>query len=315
MTSNAEVSRLTIDAIADQNFTGSSLTPAIIVKDDGTALTLGTHYSVAYANNINAGTATVTITGMGNYIGTKSTTFTISSVTLATNKNSFKEGETITITANRSAVSVDRTVINFAPTGTATKNTDYNFSVLGYNSIGITVAGGNGSGSAANQLSPYGIVVDGSGNLYVSDTYNHRVQKWAPGATVGVTIAGGNGAGSAANQLDYPVGMVMDGLGNLYIVERFNHRVTKWAPGATLGVTVAGGNGDGSLANQLSQPYGITIDALGNLYVADRGNHRIQKWAPGATLGVTVAGGNGAGSGANQLNLPFGIAIDVSGNL
>ena len=194
-------------------------------------------------------------------------------VTLTTDKTSFKEGETVTVTANLSATSGSKAVVNFAPTGTATNNTDYNFSVLGYNSIGITVAGGNGSGSAANQLSPYGIVVDGSGNLYVADTDNHRVQKWIPGATVGVTVAGGNGAGSAANQLDYPVGMVMDGLGNLYIVERYNHRVTKWAPGATLGLTVAGGNGDGSLANQLSQPYGITIDALGNLYVADRGTH------------------------------------------
>ena len=70
-------------ASADQNFTGSSLTPAIIVKDDGTALTLGTHYSLAYANNINAGTATVTITGMGNDIGTKTQTFSIAFPTLS----------------------------------------------------------------------------------------------------------------------------------------------------------------------------------------------------------------------------------------
>ena len=77
MTSNAAVSRLTIDAIANQTYTGAPLTPAIVVKDDATTLTLGTHYSVAYSNNTNVGTATVTITGMGNYVGTKTATFSI----------------------------------------------------------------------------------------------------------------------------------------------------------------------------------------------------------------------------------------------
>jgi hypothetical protein len=44
---------------------------------------------------------------------------------------------------------------------------------------GITVAGGNGEGSAANQFSyPTGLFVDASGNIYVADSYNHRIQKW-----------------------------------------------------------------------------------------------------------------------------------------
>src|SRR6516165_1993700 len=73
---------------------------------------------------------------------------------------------------------------------------------------GVTVAGGNGQGSAANQfISPAGVFVDGTGNIYVADELNHRVQEWAPGATAGVTVAGGNGAGSAANQLNDPFGV------------------------------------------------------------------------------------------------------------
>ena len=83
MTSNAAVSRLTIDAIASQTYTGSPLTPVLVVKDDNTTLTLGTHYSVAYSNNTNVGTASVTITGMGNYTGTKSQTFSIALPTLS----------------------------------------------------------------------------------------------------------------------------------------------------------------------------------------------------------------------------------------
>ena len=59
-------------------------------------------------------------------------------VTLTTDKTSFKEGETVTVTANLSATSGSRAVVNFAPTGTATNNTDYNFSLLGVNSFATT---------------------------------------------------------------------------------------------------------------------------------------------------------------------------------
>ena len=83
MTLNAVVSRLTIDAIANQTFTGSALTPTIVVKDDATTLTEGTHYSVAYSNNTNVGTATVTISGRGNYTGTKTQTFSIARPTMS----------------------------------------------------------------------------------------------------------------------------------------------------------------------------------------------------------------------------------------
>ena len=177
-------------------------------------------------------------------------------------------------------------------------------------------AGGNGEGSAANQLNgPNGIVLDASGFIYVADHENNRIQKWAPGATEGFTVAGGNGEGSAANQLNGPNGIALDASGNLYVADEQNHRVQKWVPGSIEGVTVAGGNGKGSAANQLNEPYGVTLDNSGNLYVVDRKNHRVQKWDPGSTEGVTVAGGNGEGSAANQLNGPTGIVLAASGNL
>ncbi len=182
---------------------------------------------------------------------------------------------------------------------------------------GVVVAGGNGFGPAANQLwAPFGgLHVDAAGNVYVADAANHRVQKWAPGATSGVTVAGGNGPGSAADQLNRPEGVVLDGAGNIYVADNNNFRVQKWSPGATSGVTVAGGNGDGTAANQVGRSVGIAIDAAGNIYVSEWFNHRVTKWAPGATSGITVAGGNGAGSGANQLSVPWGIAVDSAGNL
>ena len=70
-------SSLTINSIAAQTYSGSAKTPTVTVKDGNTTLTSGTHYTVAYSNNINAGTATVIVTGMDNYTGTKNANFTI----------------------------------------------------------------------------------------------------------------------------------------------------------------------------------------------------------------------------------------------
>ncbi len=63
-------------------YDGGAKTPTATVKDGNTTLTLNTHYTVTYSNNINAGTATATITGKGNYTGTKAVNFTINKRTL-----------------------------------------------------------------------------------------------------------------------------------------------------------------------------------------------------------------------------------------
>lgn len=69
-----------IGAIADETYTGSAITPKPVVTDGNTILTSGTDFDFSYDKNINAGkdTATLTITGKGNYTGTASRTFTIS---------------------------------------------------------------------------------------------------------------------------------------------------------------------------------------------------------------------------------------------
>ena len=59
------------------NYTGSAISPKLTVTLSGKTLTLNTDYTVAYKNNINAGTATVEISGKGNYEGTVTKTFKI----------------------------------------------------------------------------------------------------------------------------------------------------------------------------------------------------------------------------------------------
>ncbi len=66
--------------VADQAYNGSALTPAPTVTLGGKTLKQGSDYTVAYANNTNAGTATVTVTFKGNYTGTAKGTFAIKAV-------------------------------------------------------------------------------------------------------------------------------------------------------------------------------------------------------------------------------------------
>lgn len=62
--------------VADQTYTGKTLIPSITVVLNGAVLPASA-YTVAYSNNINVGTATVTVTGQGNYVGSASATFAI----------------------------------------------------------------------------------------------------------------------------------------------------------------------------------------------------------------------------------------------
>ena len=95
---NAEVSGL-----ANKTYNGSEQTQTPVVKLDGSTLTAGTDYTVSYSNNINAGTATVTITGTGHYEGTASADFTIAkaaqSFTVKAESTSIDVGKTTKVTA------------------------------------------------------------------------------------------------------------------------------------------------------------------------------------------------------------------------
>ena len=73
---------ITIAAIPDQTYTGSAIEPEVTVTDGETPLTLGTDYTVSYSANINVGTATATITGIGDYSGTVEKEFAITKATL-----------------------------------------------------------------------------------------------------------------------------------------------------------------------------------------------------------------------------------------
>ena len=87
-----------ISGVTDRTYTGSGIVQTLKVVTDGVTLDQGTHYTVAYKNNINAGTATVTVTGKGDYTGSVSAAFKIA-----------KAAQTITAKPAASSVAVGRT--------------------------------------------------------------------------------------------------------------------------------------------------------------------------------------------------------------
>ena len=86
------VSTLTIGDISTYTYDGTAKQPEPTVTDptSGRVLTKGTHYSLSYSNNINAGTATVTVTGIGVYSGTQDKSFTINRKTLTSSEFYFE---------------------------------------------------------------------------------------------------------------------------------------------------------------------------------------------------------------------------------
>jgi predicted Zn-dependent protease len=176
---------------------------------------------------------------------------------------------------------------------------------------------------------PVGLVVDASGNLYVTDTSTDTVQKIFAGSVT--TFAGtsgqtgtADGSGSVALFND-PTGIFTAADGTLSVTDNANatiRRITSAGVVTTLaGSTVNRGNNDGTgTAATFSSPIGIGQDAGGNLYVADATNNTIRKISSTGVV-TTFAGSAGiAGSvdgigTAARFNHPTGIAVDASGNV
>ncbi|HLZ86569.1 MAG TPA: gliding motility-associated C-terminal domain-containing protein, partial [Puia sp.] len=167
------------------------------------------------------------------------------------------------------------------------------------------VAGGNGAGSAANQLNGVSsIYVDGQDNLFIADAaINHRIQEWPPNARAGTTVINFPNSGELGHFYFY-----FDCDGNIYSVDILNLAIDEWTPGTGTPSIVArlGAPPPGYVRENIS----MGKDAAGNLFVAAEDSNNVIKWAPGASTGVVVAGGNGRGAAGDQFNSPLDIKVD-----
>jgi len=194
-----------------------------------------------------------------------------------------------------------------------------------------TLAGGSaaglidGIGGDALFNNPEGVVIDGEGNIIVSDRTNNAIRKITPSGEVS-TLAGNGNKGYvdgpvATAQFNFPWKSAIDSKGNIYVAERDNDRIRKITPEGMVS-TVAGSergfaNGKGTEA-KFNQPLDVAVDLLGNLYVADNINHNIRKITTDGVVSTFAGSTKGFADGkgeAAQFNNPSGLEVDKEGNV
>ncbi|HVU99841.1 MAG TPA: hypothetical protein VHH88_00675, partial [Verrucomicrobiae bacterium] len=146
-----------------------------------------------------------------------------------------------------------------------------------------------GGTNTARFHSPWGVVVDGAGNIFVADTGNHAIREIDSSGVVS-TICGLGGVWGSADGLgsnarfNQPRDIAMDSSGNLYVVDCGNHTLRMITPVGTnwMATTIAGGatlsgSADGSGLNaRFSFPSGLAINTAGAFTIADSGNNLIR---------------------------------------
>jgi sugar lactone lactonase YvrE len=206
--------------------------------------------------------------------------------------------------------------------------------VFGVCTMAASCLAGSDGELGGEMNNPFGVATDASGNVYVADLTNNRIQKFASsgawerawgknvngGGVFGVcTMAASCLAGTTGGlggEMNGPRGVATDAGGNVYVADTLNHRIQKldssgtWERAWGKGVLMHGGAGftvctaaanclagsAGGLGGEMNQPHGVATDADGNVYVADTINHRIQKFDSSGTW--ERAWGKGVNGGA-----------------
>ncbi len=181
-------------------------------------------------------------------------------------------------------------------------------------------SGDGGPATSARLFEPSGVVVDGSGSVYVADSDNNRIRRVAPDGTISTFLSG----------LSNPNGLALDRSGALYIADT-NHSVVWKVVGGSVTIVAgdpahAGNSGDEgpATAAQLLHPTAVAFDSFGNTFIADSGNNRVRMIGPNGVIhnfagepkqGLPgFAGDNGPAISA-MLSYPRGLAVDSQGNV
>lgn len=162
---------------------------------------------------------------------------------------------------------------------------------------------------------PWDVAIGPDGSVYVTDTWNHRVQKFTADGQF-LAKWGSFGQGETATAFWGPRGIAVDPLGRVYVMDTGNKRVVIFDPdGNFLAQFGTAGFGEG----QFDEPVGVSLDADGNVYVTDTWNQRVQVFAPGGEGGLQFAplrAWDIAGwDGQSLENKPYLAVSPVTGNV
>jgi RHS repeat-associated protein len=188
------------------------------------------------------------------------------------------------------------------------------YTVAGSASGASGLSGDGGQATSALLDSPAGVSVDGSGDIYIADTGNNRVQEVAAGIgtqwgqamasgyiytvagpTSGTSGVAGDGGPATSALLDSPGAVALDASGDIYVADTLNSRVqevsattgSQWGQamaegdvytvsGSAAGASGDAGDGGPAAWALLDEPVGLAVGPSGDLYVADTGNNVVR---------------------------------------
>ena len=210
---------------------------------------------------------------------------------------------------------------------------------------------GASHGYEANTMTPNGVAVDSSGNLYVLDFEGCRVLEFKPPFTnnmnasvvIGEPDFTTRSCTASANTIEFALALAIDVHGNLWVAERnTTSRILEFVPPFTNGMSATVVLGQTSLTsfqgcNQGGAPTastncgaeGLATDASGDLWVADSSNERVLEFKPPFSNGMAASVelgqpsgtaftskiANNGGISASTVDDPVGLGIDASGNV
>jgi hypothetical protein len=174
--------------------------------------------------------------------------------------------------------------------------------------------GDGGLATSAELNQPFGVTVDGAGNLYIADTSNNVIRKVTASTGIISTVAGtgdpgttGNGGLATGAKLSNPVAVAADSAGNLYIADNGNNVIRKVMAATGIISTMAGtgllgstGDGGPATSANMTEPEGVVLDGAGNLDIVDGGYNLIRQVAVGTVPMLSYRTSTNVGSGWSE---------------
>jgi hypothetical protein len=195
------------------------------------------------------------------------------------------------------------------------------------------------AGSATDtELSPWGLAIDGAGDVFISDDYETDTTTAAYVLKVdrlgdlsiyaGTGLIGPFDPGPALDsQLDFPAGLAVDDSGDLFVADLYNNAVAEINSTGHLSVvagensTTAGAPVPGpATSSPLNNPSGVAVGAGGELYIADTVSNDVLAVSPSGNLSIFAGRGSAGpptpgGASSSELDNPAGVAVDGYGNV
>ncbi len=303
--SAADISKMTITLSPDSyTYDGTAKEPTATVKNGSTVLTSGTDYTVSYSNNTDIGTATVTVTGKGNYTGTLSKNFTISeadisnmTLTLSSDNYTYDgtaKEPTVTIKNGGTSLESDNYTVSYSNNtnaGTATVTATGSGIYTGTLSATFTINPASISGATVT-LSASSYTYDGSAKKPTVTNVKNGGKTLTSGTDYSVSYSNNTNAGTAT--------VTVTGKGNYnktatknFTIKKASQTLTAKAASTTIvkgKTTTITASGKGTISYSSSNKSIATVSSKG----------KITAKAPGTAKITVKAAGNGNYNSASK---------------